>query len=346
MVSERLKKICDVTLTSGTALQELYKTRRELHGAFRGCSEVIHKETGVHFAMRVLSNEDLSHERKQSELHASVTAQRKLNDTLDADEMKFATLCRLYEVLGTKNHIVLINELAPTGGNVCTDLHSLIERAGRLDERDARQIFARLVLATKRAHDNGVMLRNIKPEAIQVRQPDAGGTWEVHIADLHCATLVADEDEGSISGLHGTPEFCAPEVVLWYWQECEPCLLPEPPPRYGLKADVWSLGMCLHVMLCGCFPFEQSGETDQMLRDINAASFSFSDPGWARFSDEALDMVRLLLQRDPFDRPCAEEVLQHPFCEQAVQEAVNACGGRLRSVDFDQALAALEDDDD
>ena len=59
-----------------------------------------------------------------------------------------------------------------------------------------------------------------------------------------------------------------------------------------MQCDAWALGMCLHVMLCGCFPFDSSQEEEELLRSINAAEFSFSDPGWKALSADALDMVR------------------------------------------------------
>ena len=43
-----------------------------------------------------------------------------------------------------------------------------------------------------------------------------------------------------------------------------------------MQCDAWALGMCLHVMLCGCFPFDSSQEEEELLRSINAAEFSFS----------------------------------------------------------------------
>ena len=35
-----------------------------------------------------------------------------------------------------------------------------------------------------------------------------------------------------MAGMHGTPEYCAPEVVIRYWHEQGQ--LAEPPPLYGL----------------------------------------------------------------------------------------------------------------
>merc|ERR1712070_950012 len=159
------------------------------------------------------------------------------------------------------------------------------------------------------------------------------------MGDLHCAALVGSGEEDSLTGLHGTPEYSAPEVIIWYWHECEPRQLVDPPPPYGVMADVWSLGICLHVMLCGCFPFETDVAEEDMLRAINAADFSFADPGWARVSEEALDVVTSLLQRDPLDRSVLEEVLQHPFCAEAVNEAVLLSQSKMKVADMEQALA-------
>ena len=64
-------------------------------------------------------------------------------------------------------------------------------------------------------------------------------------------------------------------------------------------------------------------------------------------SEEALDLVGQLLQRDPLDRPVLEEVLQHAFCADALQEAMLAEAGRSRrgGHDLDKLLAALDGDE-
>ena len=109
--------------------------------------------------------------------------------------------------------------------------------------------------------------------------------------------------------------------------------------------------MCLHVMLCGCFPFKtDAGSEDELLRTICTADFAFNDPGWRKVSEEALDLVQQLLMRDPLDRPCIEEILQHPFCASALSETMESeerLGSRLRDEKaHEAALAALDGDDD
>ena len=62
--------------------------------------------------------------------------------------------------------------------------------------------------------------------------------------------------------------------------------------------------------------------------------------------------MQQLLQRDPLDRPYLEEVMQHPFCAEALQEMVarvRVHSGTLGDLS-DAALAMLDratlDDDD
>jgi carbon catabolite-derepressing protein kinase len=187
-------------------------------------------------------------------LAEAILAQRRIADAPNelSDDVCSAKLSLVREVLLSPHRVVMVCELAPMAGAVCEDLLTLLQRRGRLSEPDARRIFTRLVLATKRAHDCGVVLRNIKPEVVQLRQQERGGEYDVCLAQLHSSACVPIADEaGTLTGLHGTPEYAAPEVAIWYWHECSPPRLPEPPPPYGAKADVWALGMCLHVMLCG-----------------------------------------------------------------------------------------------
>ena len=54
----------------------------------------------------------------------------------------------------------------------------------------------------------------------------------------------------------------------------------------------------------------------------------------------------LLLARDARDRLTVYGVLQHPFCAEDVNLAINTSRvSRLQSADFDQALNLLDDDE-
>jgi len=342
-----VQPLLDAVLTSDSRLSVLYEEKGALAGAFVGCTELAHRETGLRYAMRSVLKEDMP--GKADELCAAIRAQRRLQEATVDDSDDFS-LVRLHEVLASSRRLMLISELPKQRGALCTDLLSLIHKRGRLSEDIAKPIFAKIVLAVKRAHESSVALRNLKPEAVQVSQQAADSPWEVHLADLHCAAITEEDGEGTLTGLHGTPEYAAPEVAIWYWHEFGQQLA-EPPPPYGFAADAWSVGMCLHVMLCGSFPFEtpsseaRNGDVEQMLRAINAADFRWDGSRYARLSAPALDLVCQLLVRDPADRPCMEEVLQHEFCAHAVTEAVRNREKAFQVTDYDRALDALDGED-
>ena len=243
--------VADVVLPTENALRDLYERKRPLAGAHSRSVEARHIETGITFALREFHMAELTTTRL-AQLRAAVTAWRKLDNPADEEAARFP---RLHEVLASPTRLHVVCEISGPPGCCPVDLHTLIEQRGRLAEADARQIYARLVLAVKAAHDVGIALRSIKPETIQVWQPPAGG-WEVALCDLFCAATVdeTEEDGNSLRGLCGTPEFCAPEVVLFFWAD----RMAQPPPAYGPMADIWALGICLHVMLCGCLPFDTS----------------------------------------------------------------------------------------
>ena len=337
-------------LSSDASLSELYDIKGGvLGGAQSGCRQAIDRRSGVTYALTTFAVSDL-HPDKCEELAAAIAAQRQITDPPSevGDELKAARLLCVHEVLQSPSSIMIMTALAPTTGTLCDDLFSILQRRGQLPEAEARKIFTRLVLATKRAHDCGAVLRNLKPESVQVRQPDPNSAMEVCISDLHCAASVPiGEETATLTGLHGTPEYAAPEVTIWYWHECVPPRLPEPPPPYGTKADVWALGMVLHVMLCGSFPFQTSVPEEELLRAINTANFTYNDPGWRRVSADGMDLVSQLLMRDPNDRPYLEEVLQHPFCSEALAEVMaSELSSQVPLGEIsDAALKAFDDDD-
>jgi hypothetical protein len=184
-----LRRVADVKLTANEGLGELYDLKGRLPTSAQvGCLSAIERRSGVHYALHTIALENLSPARRNA-LAAAIDAQRRIADAPAdvGDELSCARLALVQEVLLSPTQVVLASERVPTTGTVCDSLVAIIERRGRLAESDARRVFTRLVLATKRAHDCGAVLRNIKPEAIQVRQQEKHGEFEVVLTQLHCA---------------------------------------------------------------------------------------------------------------------------------------------------------------
>ena len=110
----------------------------------------------------------------------------------------------------------------------------------------------------------------------------------------------------------------APEVVdVWTDQAWS----------YDKRCDLWSLGIILYIMLCGYPPFYgkcgedcgwERGEACQSCQDllfnsIQDGEYDFPDEEWNSVSEQARDLIRHLLVRDPHLRYSAAEVLRHPW---------------------------------
>ena len=67
--------LLDAVLTSDARLSVLYEEKGPLSGAFAGCTELAHRETGLRYVMRSILKEDMAGQRKADELRAAIRAQ-------------------------------------------------------------------------------------------------------------------------------------------------------------------------------------------------------------------------------------------------------------------------------
>ncbi|CAN6454139.1 unnamed protein product [Victoria cruziana] len=99
----------------------------------------------------------------------------------------------------------------------------------------------------------------------------------------------------------GSPYYMAPEVLK---------------RNYGPEVDVWSAGVILYILLCGVPPFW--AETEQgVAQAIIRGVIDFKRDPWPKVSDNAKDLVKRMLDPDPKHRLSAQEVLDHPWLQNA-----------------------------
>jgi len=149
-------------------------------------------------------------------------------------------------------------------------------------------------------HELGIANRDIKLENLLL--DDALPLPHVKICDFgYSKNEYVDSRPKTVSG---TPDYIAPEVLLHDQYD-------------GKKADVWSCGVMLYVMLTGVLPFAKRGDErgnnlvrlQQMFPRIVAADFNQPQ----HVSTECQHLISRLLTADPEMRITTADVLRHPW---------------------------------
>ncbi|KAK8571870.1 hypothetical protein V6N13_047502 [Hibiscus sabdariffa] len=163
-------------------------------------------------------------------------------------------ILKIHEVMATKTKIYLIMELAAGG-----ELFAKVLRRGRLSEPAARRYFSQLVSALHFCHQNGVAHRDVKPQNLLLDQ-----NGNLKVSDFGLSALPEQLNDGLLHTACGTPAYTAPEVVRRKGYD-------------GSKADAWSCGVILFVLLAGYLPFDDSNLV-AMYKKIHRREFQF--PAW------------------------------------------------------------------
>lgn len=84
---------------------------------------------------------------------------------------------------------------------------------------------------------------------------------------------------------------------------------------YTEQADVWSIGVCVYMLLSqGEQPFE-ANSPKQLVAKILRGQYDFDGEVWDSISSGGKEFIRALLEVKPEDRICAPDAKTHPWIE-------------------------------
>ncbi|KAK9093340.1 hypothetical protein Syun_028251 [Stephania yunnanensis] len=204
---------------------ELGRTLGE--GSFAKVKFARNVETGENVAIKILDKEKLLKHKMIGQIKREISTMKLV---------KHPNVIRMFEVMASKTKIYIVLEFV-TGG----ELFDKIASNGRLKEDEARNYFQQLINAVDYCHSRGVYHRDLKPENLLL---DSKGQLKVSDFGLSALPQQVRED-GLLYTTCGTPNYVAPEVVNSKGYD-------------GAKADLWSCGVILFVLMAGYLPFEDS----------------------------------------------------------------------------------------
>jgi serine/threonine-protein kinase len=267
---------------TGEVIDRKYEIVRALgQGGMGAVYEARHIGTGRRVAVKVILN---NAQDRKAEAHARFQREAKAAGAIES--------MHIAQVLDTgvdaqAGHPYLVMEYL-SGDN----LQSLLERAGPLHPDLAMRIVAQACLGLQKAHEAGIVHRDVKPANIFLaRHPDAGQVI-VKLLDFGIAKDTTAQPHGSLTvtgAVLGSPYYMSPEQAMG---------------EKGIdhRTDIWSLGIVLYEALAGRTPFADRETLGTLILAIHSNAPAPVQQHAPHVPAELAAIVHRALARSPSDR--------------------------------------------
>lgn len=280
-------------IPSSTAVMDMYMVGKVIGvGSYGKVRAAWHRLTGSKVAIKTYDKAKLKDPAHWKRVHSEIKI---------TEQTSHPRIARLYEAIETPKRMHLIMECLD-GGNLC----SYVKQKRRLSEDESRRIFFQLIQAIDYLHVMGVAHRDIKLENVLF-----GDSKDIKLIDFGFSTVCVPGKKLRV--FCGTPSYMAPEIVRRVEYD-------------GKPTDMWSLGILLYALLCGCFPFRAKTYPD-LYRRIARGTFTVPD----ELSVSVRDLLRQLLNIEPTQRITAAATLRHPWLQSQFAQASDINKMRLES---------------
>ncbi|KAK8549288.1 hypothetical protein V6N13_008964 [Hibiscus sabdariffa] len=269
---------------------EKYEIGKELgRGEFGVTYQCFSLETREAYACKKISKAKLKTEIDIEDVRREVEIMKHLP--------KHPNLVNFMEAFEDNEAVYLVMELCRGG-----ELFDRIVARGHYTERAAAKVIKTILEIVKVCHEHGVVHRDLKPENFLLA--DESESAPIKVIDFGLSNFF--EPGERFSDIVGSPYYMAPEVLR---------------RNYGKEIDIWSTGVILYILLCGVPPFWADTE-EGIAHAIIKGKLNFERDPWPKVSKEAKDLVKSMLDPNPYTRMSVQEVLEHTWI-QNLQQAPN-----------------------
>lgn len=277
-------------ITGKETFYQLYRlTHESKSGSSSRICDGVELSTDKKVAVKVISRKDLNPNDEAAILN-EVSILRSVSNSQH--------IVKLLDYFEEKDNLYSVMELC-NGGNV---LGRLLARK-RYSEEDARELSTILLRGVAYLHSQNIVHRDLKPENLMFKSLDT----DVDIKISGFGLAIRTSSPHSLTKRCGTPSYVAPETLK---------NIP-----YGVAADMWSVGVIIHILLVGYAPFNSDCREDLFCK-IRIGSFKFVDSHWNGISNDAKELIQKLLVVDHRRRLSAYEALQSKWICMSVKQEI------------------------
>ncbi|PIA62446.1 hypothetical protein AQUCO_00200453v1 [Aquilegia coerulea] len=274
-----------IPTTHRSRISDKYTLSRELgRGEFGITYLCTDRETKQQLACKSISKKKLRTAVDIEDVRREVAIMGSLPD--------HPNLVKLKATYEDNDAVHLVMELCEGG-----ELFDRIVARGHYTERAAANVARTVAEVVKMCHEHGVMHRDLKPENFLFANKKENSPLKA--IDFGLSVFFSPGER--FSEIVGSPYYMAPEVLK---------------RNYGPEVDIWSAGVILYILLCGVPPFwaeSEQGVAQAILKGV----IDFKRDPWPKVTDGAKNLVKKMLDPDPKKRLTAQQVLEHPWLQNA-----------------------------
>jgi len=201
-------------------------------------------------------------------------------------------IVQFYEVYEDKQRYFLVLELLEGG-----DLFDRLTESESFSEEETKGYIWQMLISVNYLHNKKIAHMDIKPENFMFPEKQSR---TLKMIDFGLAQSFKKSERLTL--VAGTPYYMAPEVIN---------------QDYSLKCDIWSIGVCLYVLITGILPFDGDTE-EEIFSSIQTGDFSlklFKEKG---VSKECIEMLLGMLELNDKSRFSALDAIKHPWFQNQV----------------------------
>ena len=244
-------------------------------GANSVVEEVKHKLIGENRAMKIIKKDNPVAKSEISILRT----------------ISHPNIMQVYEILEDEKNFYIITEYLKG-----LDLFEHLKVSKTFNESRAKTVVHQILRALAFLHSINILHRDIKPENVCFKYQ--GQQTEVKLIDFGSAAKL-DYYSQICTEFNGTSYYIAPEVFRHSYNE---------------KCDIWSTGVIFFIILCGYPPFNGKSRTE-IYEKICNNHVKFVKEDWQHVNENAIDLIKQMLRKNPDSRISAKEALAHKYFE-------------------------------